>query len=130
VAHLATASAIGHPHVIPVCFVCDGARLYSAIDPKPKRGDPRRLRRLQNLQENLHAAFLVDQYDEDWTRLRYLLIHCTAEILETGSDRERALALLREKYSQYRSMPGFGDGPVIRLAPQRVTRWSAAPMRL
>jgi PPOX class probable F420-dependent enzyme len=126
VARLATTSAAGHPHVVPVCFIFDGACLYSAIDPKPKRGDPRGLRRLRNLRENDRAALLVDHYEEDWGRLRYLLIHCRAEILEGGPDRERALGLLREKYPQYGAMPGFGDGPVIRLVPERAARWSAA----
>ncbi len=126
VARLATASAAGRPHVVPVCFVSDGAFLYSAIDSKPKRGDPRRLRRLQNLRENPRAALLVDHYEEDWARLRYLLIRCTAEMLETGPDRDRALAFLREKYPQYRTMPGFGDAAVIRLAPERVVAWSAS----
>ncbi len=126
VAHLATASRDGHPHVIPVCFVSDGSFLYSAIDAKPKRGDARHLRRLQNLRQNPHAALLVDHYEEDWTRLRYLLIHCTAEILETGPGRERALALLRDKYPQYRAMPGFAEAPVIRLTPLRAVAWCAA----
>jgi PPOX class probable F420-dependent enzyme len=127
VARLATASAAGRPHVVPVCFVFDGACLYSAIDSKPKRGDPRALRRLRNLRENDRAALLVDHYEEDWDRLRYLLVHCRAEILEAGPERERALGLLREKYPQYRAMAGFGDGPVIRLIPERAAGWSAAP---
>ncbi|MBI2456145.1 MAG: pyridoxamine 5'-phosphate oxidase family protein, partial [candidate division NC10 bacterium] len=49
VARLASASAEGEPHVIPVCFVFDGTCLYSAIDSKPKRVASPRLRRLQNL---------------------------------------------------------------------------------
>jgi hypothetical protein len=69
---------------------------------------------------------VVDHYEEDWPRLRYLLLRGRAEILEAGPDRERALALLREKYPQYRTMPGFGAGPVIRLIPERVQSWRAA----
>jgi PPOX class probable F420-dependent enzyme len=126
VGHLATASAEGEPHVVPVCFVFDGTYLYSAIDAKPKRVTASRLRRLQNLRANPRASLLVDRYDEDWTRLRYVLVAGRAEILETGPDRERALDLLREKYPQYRSMAEFGQGPVIRLTPKRVTSWHAA----
>ena len=127
VGRLATASAEGDPHVIPVCFVFDGTCLYSAIDAKPKRVAAPRLRRLQNLRANPRASLLVDRYDEDWTRLRYVLVTGRAEILKTGPDRGRALTLLREKYPQYRAMAGFGEGPVIRLVPERVASWHGGP---
>jgi len=123
VGRLATASATGEPHVIPVCFVFDGARFYSAIDTKPKRVATARLRRLQNLRENPRASLLVDSYEEDWARLRYVLVMGSGDILETGPDRERALDLLREKYPQYRAMRDFGHGPVIRVTPERVVSW-------
>lgn len=123
VARLASASAEGEPHVIPVCFVFDGTCLYSAIDSKPKRVATPRLRRLQNLQANPRASLVVDHYEEDWARLRYILVTGRAEILAAGPDRDRALALLREKYPQYRAMADFGQGPVIRLIPDRVTSW-------
>jgi len=126
VGRLATASADGAPHVIPVCFVFDGTCLYSAIDAKPKRVAAPKLRRLQNIQANPRASLLVDRYDEDWTRLRYVLVFGRAEILDPGPDRQRALALLREKYPQYRSMADFGQGPVIRLTPERVASWSGS----
>lgn len=127
VARLATASADGEPHVVPVCFVFDGTCLYSAIDGKPKRVAAPKLRRLQNIRANPRASLVVDRYDEDWTRLRYVLVAGRAEILEAGPDRERALDLLREKYPQYRAMADFGRGPVIRLTPERVATWQGAP---
>lgn len=123
VARLATASADGEPHVIPVCFVFDGTSLYSAIDSKPKRVAVPRLRRLRNLRANPRASLIVDHYEEDWARLRYVLVTGRAEILEAGPDRERALVLLGEKYPQYRAMADFGQGPVIRLIPDRVASW-------
>ena len=125
IGHLATASADGAPHVVPVCFVFDGVCLYSAIDAKPKRVSASKLRRLQNIRANPRASLVVDHYDEDWVRLRYILVFGRAEVLDAGQDREQALALLREKYPQYRTMPDFGQGPVIRLTPERVASWSA-----
>ena len=126
VGRLATASADAEPHVIPVCFVFDGNFIYSAIDAKPKRLDPRRLRRLVNIRQNPRACLVVDRYEEEWARLRYVLVSGRAEILEEGPDRDRALALLQEKYPQYRSMPGFGEGPVIRLVPGKFAAWRGA----
>jgi PPOX class probable F420-dependent enzyme len=127
VARLATASATGEPHVVPVCFVFDGTHFYSAIDGKPKRVAAGRLRRLQNLRENPRATLLVDSYEEEWARLRYVLVMGRGEILETGTDRERAFHLLREKYPQYHVMRDFGQGAVIRLMPERVVSWRGAP---
>jgi len=127
VARLATASATGEPHVVPVCFIFDGTYFYSAIDSKPKRVAAARLRRLQNLRENPRASLVIDHYEEDWARLRYVLVMGSGEILETGQDRERALDMLREKYPQYHAMRDFGLGPVIRLTPKRVVSWRGSP---
>jgi len=127
VGRLATASAAGEPHVVPVCFVFDGKHVFSAIDSKPKRVGATRLRRLQNLRENPRACLVVDIYDEDWARLRYVLVMGAGEILETGPDRERALGLLREKYPQYHAMRDYGQGPVIRLTPERIVSWRGTP---
>ena len=128
VGHLATASADGEPHVVPVCFVFDGACLYSPIDAKPKRMVASKLRRLKNLRDNSRVSLVVDHYEEDWERLRYVLITGRGDILEDGSERERAHALLREKYPQYRTMPGFGEGPLVRIVPERVVTWRGIRM--
>lgn len=124
-ARLATASANGEPHVVPVCFVFDGTCLYSAIDAKPKRVAAPKLRRLQNIRANPRASVIADHYEEDWGRLRYVLVQGRADVLESGPERDRALALLREKYPQYRTMPAFDESPVIRLIPERVASWAA-----
>ena len=127
VAHLATASAAGEPHVIPVCFAFDGDHLFTAIDAKPKRAPLGHLRRVRNLRENPRISLVVDSYEEDWGRLRHVLIVGRGEILDEGDDRERGLDLLREKYPQYRAMADLGRGPVIRITPDRVVSWRASP---
>ncbi|HTU02377.1 MAG TPA: TIGR03668 family PPOX class F420-dependent oxidoreductase [Candidatus Sulfotelmatobacter sp.] len=127
VGRLATATLAGEPHLVPVCFVFDGSVFYTAVDAKPKRVEPSRLRRVQNIRANPRAALLLDRYEEDWSRLRYVLVRGRAEVLGPGSEQARAIALLREKYPQYRAMPGFGEAPIIRLTPERVVSWS--PMR-
>lgn len=127
VARLATADAAGRPSVVPVCFVRLGDRLYVPIDAKPKSGDPRRLQRLRNLAERAEAAFLADHYEEDWRRLRWLLIHARAAVLTEGEERAQALAALEQRYPQYAAMRLAGLGlPVIALAPLAVRRWSGA----
>lgn len=124
VARLATADADGQPQVIPVCFVFDGEAIYIVLDQKPKSVELTRLRRVRNILANPQAALVVDHYDEDWNELRYVLISCRAEIL-SGDEAEAAVAvaLLRNKYAQYRRMDLDGN-PVIKLTPKRFTAWS------
>lgn len=124
VGHLATADRTGTPHVIPVCFAFDGSRVYSAIDRKPKRASPRRLRRVRNINANPRVALIVDEYDEDWRRLRYVLVRGTARVLERGAEHTRAISLLRRKYPQYRLMR-LEDRPVLRITPRRLVAWTA-----
>jgi PPOX class probable F420-dependent enzyme len=134
VARLATSNTAGQPHAVPVCFARLGDRLYVPVDAKPKRGDPRRLRRLRNLRERPAAALLVDHYDDDWARLRWLLIHAQATILDPaavddqiGREYHQALSALEQRYPQYAAMGLAHLGlPVIALRPTRVSRWRAA----
>ena len=72
VGRLATADAAGRPLVVPVCYVFDGARCYSAVDAKPKR--TRELRRLKNISANPHVSLVVDVWDEDWSKLCWLIV--------------------------------------------------------
>ena len=80
VARLATADADAQPHAIPVCFaVVDGA-IYIGLDAKPKSVNVLRLRRVRNMTANPQASLIVDRYDEDWTKLGYVLISATATL--------------------------------------------------
>ena len=122
VGRLATASGDGRPLVVPVCYAFDGTRLYSAVDAKPKR--TRELRRLRNIAENPRVSLVVDEYHEEWTRLRYVIVDGRAEVLSDGDEFTRAIDLLVAKYPQYR---GLGlpreTGTVIRITPDRVLPW-------
>jgi len=83
IGHLATADASGAPYLVPVCYGLGGETLYITIDEKPKRrGMP--LKRVRNIIENPRAAFIVDRYDEDWTRLGWVMLRGAAEILDSG----------------------------------------------
>ena len=124
VARMATVDASGHPHVVPICYVYDGSRLYSAVDEKPKRFAPNALRRLVNIRNNARISLIVDEYDEDWNRLRFVIIHGTAEIALAGSEHAHALDLLRKKYPQYRTMVlTERRNPVIAITPTRIVSW-------
>src|SRR6266852_1563273 len=123
VARLATLDAKRGPHLVPICFACDGRVFYSAIDRKPKRVAPNRLTRLKNIRATPQVALLVDQYDEDWTRLWYVLVRGEAELVSAAPERKLALQRLRAKYPQYAAGMLADDAPILRITPQRITAW-------
>jgi PPOX class probable F420-dependent enzyme len=124
VARLATVEPDGRPHLVPICFAVDGDTLYSAVDAKPKRS--RDLRRLRNVRERPVATVLVDHYEEDWTRLWWARLRGPARVVAAGGAEEaRAIALLVDKYPQYRvARPA---GPVLAVALAERRGWEASP---
>ena len=126
VARLATADAHGVPHALPVCYALIGDNLYVTIDEKPKRAGVRTMKRLRNVEENPNAAVVVDHYDEDWSRLAWVMLRGRAEILDDGDEHARAQAALRERYPQYHTMR-LEALPVIALRIGRVNAWGAFP---
>jgi len=126
IGHLATADAAGAPHVIPFCFALVDDTLYFVVDGKPKRKKGLAIKRMRNIAENPAVAVVVDDYDDDWNRLAYLLLRGRAAIVNDEAVRNRALAALREKYPQYRTMVLDGpDHPVVAITTECVHFWRA-----
>ena len=125
VARFATADAAGQPLVVPMCFALVEGRIYSAVDAKPKR--TRELRRLRNVADNPRVSLVVDVWDEDWTKLAWVIVEGAAGILTTDLERAPALAALAAKYPQYVAMDlATSAGAVIAITPARVVAWRAA----
>jgi PPOX class probable F420-dependent enzyme len=125
VARLATLDARSRPHIVPVCFAYDGKLFYTAVDRKPKRVPQNRLMRLQNIRAVPRVAVLIDQYDEDWTRLWYILIRGKAKLLPQRAQKEHTWAIrkLRAKYPQYAAGMLADDAPIVRITPERTVCW-------
>lgn len=121
VGRLATLAPGGRLHLVPICFALDGDVLYSAVDEKPKRS--RRLQRIDNVRAHPEAAVLVDQYEEDWSRLWWVRLRGRGRVVEQGQEFELALRLLADKYDQYRQRPP--PGPVLAIEIDEWRGWSA-----
>ncbi|MCZ6485261.1 MAG: TIGR03668 family PPOX class F420-dependent oxidoreductase [Acidobacteria bacterium] len=122
VAHLATTDARGRPLVVPICYAFHGIDLYSSIDEKPKKVSPLLLERIRNIRENPYVSIVVDRYEEDWSRLAYVLIRGRARILTPGPRHKKAVDLLQRKYPQYREM-AIDKRPIIHITLDRAKSW-------
>lgn len=123
VARLATVSPSGAPHLVPICFVFDGSVFYSGIDRKPKSTAPRQLARLTNIETTPQVALLVDEYDDNWERLWYVLVRGSAALVTEEAEHTVAVARLKAKYPQYAAGMLDDDALILRIVPERVTSW-------
>jgi PPOX class probable F420-dependent enzyme len=123
IGRLATVDPDGRPHLVPIVFALAGDTVYSAVDAKPKRS--RMLRRIENARRDPNVAVLVDHYDDDWARLWWVRLRGRARVLDGGVEAQRALALLAEKYAQYRDAPP--GVPVLAIDVDEWRSWSAEP---
>jgi PPOX class probable F420-dependent enzyme len=120
VARLATVGAEARPHIVPIVFALTGDVVYSAVDAKPKR--TRALKRLDNVARNPRVALLADHYEDDWDALWWVRADGVARVAD-GAEAERGVALLVERYEQYRAAPP--RGPVLAIAVERWSGWRA-----
>ena len=118
IGHLATADTSGTPTVVPVCFAVGDEVLYTAMDDKLKR--TRRPRRICDVETNSYVTFIADRYDEDWTRLGWVMIRGKAAIFDSGEEYAYGCESLRRRYAQYATMI---LRPVIAIRIGAVRSW-------
>jgi PPOX class probable F420-dependent enzyme len=126
VARLATLTADGRPHLVPVTFVLERPAdvVWIVVDAKPK--STRRLRRLANIEADPRVSLVVDHYEEDWDRLWWVRADgdATVEDVETPGGAAAVIAL-RAKYPQEADADDLG--PLVRVEVRRWAAWSAVP---
>src|SRR5262249_25142311 len=121
VARLATASADGLPHVVPIVFTLHGDVVYTAVHGKPKASTA--LRRLCNIAANPRAALLADHDEDDWTQLWWARADGLARLAE-AAEAANAIGILAQRYTSYRSEPP--PGPVVAIDVTHWSGWSAS----
>jgi PPOX class probable F420-dependent enzyme len=138
VARLATADSKAIPHIIPVVFAFDGEKYYIPVDEKPKITKPDKLRRIKNIEVNPAVALLIDEYNEDWNKLLFIIIQGKASMLgkrrendkeereeqQDNSDKllKYAHKLLFMKYPQYQYI-AIGRLCIV-IHPRKTIFWS------
>src|SRR2546428_11561617 len=76
VCRVATAGRRGMPHLVPVCQVVAGGKIYFASGNDGREG--------LNLAENPRVAVTVGLYSEDWTHLRGGMVQGRARAIRGG----------------------------------------------
>ncbi|MPZ23176.1 MAG: TIGR03668 family PPOX class F420-dependent oxidoreductase [Dehalococcoidia bacterium] len=122
VGHLATVDGEGSPSVVPICFVVDDDVAWSVVDEKRKSG--RTLKRIHNISANPAFTLVVDSYDDDWSKLAWVMLHGKARVV-ASADFPRIVELLRAKYPQYRDM-AIDNSVLLMMAAESAVSWRAA----
>ena len=99
-------------------------RRHALHSGRPQAEASSKLRRIENARARPDVTILVDHYEEDWDGLWWIRLRGRARVLDHGKEREHALALLQEKYPQYRTEPP--DGSVLAVDMTEVREWRAA----
>jgi PPOX class probable F420-dependent enzyme len=117
VCRVATAGRRGMPHLVPVCHVLHGGKIYFAS------GDDGR--KVKNLRENPRITVTVDCYSDAWAGLKGVMVQGRARLIERGPRFRKIRALLYKKYPQYpgEAVIAESDSVVIEVAPVRVFSW-------
>jgi nitroimidazol reductase NimA-like FMN-containing flavoprotein (pyridoxamine 5'-phosphate oxidase superfamily) len=92
VCRIATVRPDGTPHAIPVCPVFDGSYLYIDLDGEGTSAS--------GVKENGWITVLFDEYSDDWSKLRAVVLRTKAEQID-GDWQEVAWQMIREKFPQH-----------------------------
>ncbi len=129
IGRLTTVNERGRPSVVPFCFAVIGDEepvVVSVLDEKPKHVPDQELARVRNIRNNPHVAFVVDHYEEDWSRLAFVQVRGQARLVSPGDPgHAAAITALRSKYPQYRSM-AIERRAVIVIERLHIQAWSSA----
>ena len=117
VCRLATVSAEGQPHLVPVCHVLAGQKIYIGS------GDD--ATKVRNITANPHVTVTVDLYSDHWASLKGVMVQGRAKLIERGPAFQRAKRKLYEKYPQYSKEAALApsDSVVIEVTPTHVFSW-------
>jgi PPOX class probable F420-dependent enzyme len=118
VCRVATTGEGGTPHVVPVCHVLAGGKVYFGTGNDSQKA--------RNLKANPHVAVLVDLYSEDWRFLKGVVVQGTARLIQRGPEFRKIRTLLYEKYPQYPDEAALeeSDDVIVEMTPARVASWN------
>jgi len=117
VCRVATVGEAGTPHVVPVCHVVIGDRVYFGS------GDD--ARKVRNMSANPRVAVTVDLYAEDWSHIKGVMVQGSTKLVRRGPAFARARKRLYAKYPQYarEAALSVADSVIVEITPTHVFTW-------
>ena len=105
------------PHLVPVCHVSAGGKIYFAS------GDDGR--KVLNLKSNPRIAITVDLYSDHWPSLKGVMVQGTSTVIERGPRFQRVRSELYTKYPQYSKEAAISpsDSVIVEVTPTHVFAW-------
>ena len=110
ICRLATVSAGGQPHNVPVGYAFDGNRFYVTTDHGT--------RKLKNLRQNRMVALLVDIPKKP---RRAVMVQGSVDMLESGAEFEEAAGFVAEQRGWRRWREG--EQVVLKITPAKKSSW-------
>ena len=117
VCRLATVSADGVPHLVPLCHVLTGGKIYL--------GSADRGAKVRNIKANSRVTVTVDVYSDYWNGLKGVMVQGRAKLIERGAAFQRARRKLYAKYPHYPTDAALSpsDSVIIEITPIHVFTW-------
>jgi len=117
VVRIATTSAHGQPHLVPVCHVVAGGKLYVGTGDDDVK--------IRNLRANPRITVTADLYSDDWASIKGVMIQGRAKVIARGPAFQRARKRLYAKYPQYPKLAALApsDSAVVEITPTNVYAW-------
>jgi nitroimidazol reductase NimA-like FMN-containing flavoprotein (pyridoxamine 5'-phosphate oxidase superfamily) len=115
VARIATVTPTGAPHIVPICVARDGDTLVIASESSAGK--------VLNLRGDPHAVVCFDEYSEDWSRLKQVIVEGRAELIAMGPEFAGGRDLLYDKFEQYETDFPIEEGGtlILRIEADRVS---------
>jgi nitroimidazol reductase NimA-like FMN-containing flavoprotein (pyridoxamine 5'-phosphate oxidase superfamily) len=117
VCRVATVSAEGMPHLVPICAVVADGKIYF--------GSGNDARKVKNLAGNPRIAVTVDLYSDDWAHIKGVMVQGTSALIARGPRFRKLRGLLYRKYPQYATEAAMeeSDSVIVEVTPTAVFAW-------
>ena len=115
VGRLAVVGRKGSPHVTPLCHAFSKGVIYIEAEGSSWK--------IGNAGRNKDAAYVVDEYTENWGNLRGIRLQGTLDILRSGEEYNSAKRVLIRKFPQLRARWDDNVCVVMKITPTGATNW-------
>lgn len=107
---LATSTQKGEPLTHAIAYVNKGPTLYVSTSIQT--------RKVKNIQENPNVAYSIHDETEYLDEIRSIQMEGKATILSNNEESEKAIKMLKQKFSSMANMPSDPDNIIIKITPK------------